>query len=120
MDVDFEEAEQELDAEYAEEIEETILRGEVVAEDILGNGPFRHFLAERYKIACESLRDLMAANPHDPATISRLQADIRFWQESCDWARQTLDNARIAEDQMREQDQSVMSNLSGETEEVQD
>ena len=120
MEVDFSEAEDALDTEYAEEIEEAILRGESVAEDILGNGPFRHFLAERYGIACKSLRALMTADPNDPATIAALQADIRMWQESCDWASHTLDIAKTAEEQIREQDRGAMRELAGETEDIQD
>ena len=119
-DIDFAEAEAALDAEFADDIEAEILLGEQVGGDIIGKGPFHAFLMERFEIARKALRALITVDPSDYGRIAALQADIRFWEEATDWARQALDNARVAEDQIRDQDREDLAELSGEREDVED
>ena len=117
---DFDDANEELDAEFSDEIEADILLGEELAADIVAAGTFRAFISERYAIAKQSLAQLAIVDPHDAATIAVLQADIRFWKETIDWARLTLDSAKIAEEHIREQDRGVMSELTGENRDISD
>lgn len=118
--ISFSAAEAELDATFAEEIEESILLGERVGRDILEKGPFRHFLAERYAIAQSAVRELIGIDASNQARISALQADIRFWQECCDWARSALVNAQEAEDQIRDHDREDFAAMTGEQEDPDD
>lgn len=118
--ISFSEAEAALDAVFAEEIEESILLGEQVGRDILEKGPFHQFLAARYTIALDAMRELIRIDASNQARISALQADIRFWQESCDWAREALVIDQEAEDQIRDHDREDFTAMTGEQENPDD
>lgn len=71
--------------------------------DLQDRGPLYLYVKERRARADQSLRDLVAADPHDAVAVALLQSKVNEYLDACIWIDKALETGAQAEAAIHEE-----------------